>query len=125
MKFEQFRHEHNEVRTHQSLNQRTPQDLYYRSAKNYDPKVEPWKYPEGFAVKYVCRNGAIRWGDGKWVMVSTTLIERYIGLEQIAEGIWRVYYRGVFWVTWMKRNCASWMTRAGYIGQGKKCKRCA
>lgn len=27
--------------------------------------------------------------------VSTTLIEKYIGLEQIAEAVWRVYYRGV------------------------------
>ena len=92
-KFEAFRHEHNDVRPHQSLNKNTPQELYYRSARNYEATVEPWKYPEGFVVKYVCRNGAIRWGAGKWVVVSSTLIERYVGLEQIAEGIWRVYYR--------------------------------
>src|SRR5208337_3420465 len=84
---------HNDVRPHQSLNKNTPQELYYRSAHNYEATVEPWKYPEGFVVKYVCRNGAIRWGAGKWVVVSSTLIERYVGLEQIAEGIWRVYYR--------------------------------
>jgi hypothetical protein len=29
----------------------------------------------------VCRNGAIRWGSGKWVVVSSTLIERYVGLD--------------------------------------------
>ena len=46
-------------------------------------------------VKYVCRNGAIRWGNAKWITVSTTLKEKYIGLEQIAEGKWRVYYRNV------------------------------
>ncbi len=28
-------------------------------------------------------------------MVSTTLIEKYIGLEQFAPGKWRVYYRNV------------------------------
>jgi transposase InsO family protein len=95
VKFEQFRHEHNELRTHQSLNQHTPRDLYYRSARNYDPEVEPWQYPEGLVAKYVCRNGAFRWGAAKWVVVSSTLIERYIGLEQIAEGTWRVYYRDV------------------------------
>jgi len=27
------------------------------------------------------------------VVVSTTLIEKYIGLEQIVPGKWRVYYR--------------------------------
>ena len=26
-------------------------------------------------------------------MVSTTLIERYVGLEEIVKGKWRVYYR--------------------------------
>ena len=46
-------------------------------------------------MKYVCRNGAIRWGAAKWVVVSSTLIERYIGLELIAEKTWRVYYRDV------------------------------
>ena len=40
-------------------------------------------------------NAAIRWGSGKWVAVSSTLIERYVGLELIAEKKWRVYYRDV------------------------------
>ena len=43
-------------------------------------------------TKYVCRNGAIRWGASKWVMVSTTLIQKYVGLEEIVKGKWRVYY---------------------------------
>jgi transposase InsO family protein len=94
-KFDEFRHERNEVRPNQSLAKHTPQDLYNRSARNYDAEVEPWKYPDGFVVKYVCRNGAIRWGVGKWVCVSTTLIERNVGLELIAERKWRVYYRNV------------------------------
>jgi hypothetical protein len=46
-------------------------------------------------VKYVCRSGAIRWGFGKWVVVSSTLIEKYIGLEEMAQGKWRVYYRDI------------------------------
>jgi hypothetical protein len=45
------------------------------------------------SVKYVCRNGAIRWGGSKWVVVSTTLIEKYVGLQEMAKGKWRVYYR--------------------------------
>jgi transposase InsO family protein len=94
-KFTAFQREHNEVKPHQSLGQDTPQEQYYRSAKKYEGKIEPWQYPEGTVVKYVCRNGAIRWGRGKWITVSSTLIEKYIGLEQIAEGKWRVYYRNV------------------------------
>ena len=94
-KFEAFRHEHNDIRPHQRLNKHTPQELYYRSASTYESAVEPWSYPQGFSVKYVSRNGAIRWPGNRWVMVSTTLIERMVGLEPIAPGFWRVYYRDV------------------------------
>ena len=94
-KFDEFRRRYNEAHPREVLGQNTPQELYYRSAKTYDGTIEPWQYPDGIVVKYVCRNGAIRWGAGKWVMVSTTLIGKYIGLEQIAEGKWRVYFRNV------------------------------
>ena len=95
LKFDEFRHEYNDLRPHQGIRQRRPQDLYYRSARTYTADIEPWQYPDGIVVKYVCRNGAIRWGAGKWVMVSTTLIEKYVGLDQFAADKWRVYYRNV------------------------------
>ena len=94
-KFDEFRRRYNEAHPREVLGQNTPQEMYYRSAKTYDGTIQPWQYPEGMVVKYVCRNGAVRWGAGKWVMVSTTLIGKYIGLEQIAEGKWRVYFRNV------------------------------
>ncbi len=93
-KFKVFRREYNEGRPHQALGQRKPQELYRRSRRSLPPQTRPWKYPHGMVVKYVCRNGAIRWGFGKWVMVSTTLATKYIGLEEMAEGKWRVYFRG-------------------------------
>src|SRR5271169_1470097 len=68
------------------LEQSTPQELYYRSARTYNGRSEPWHHPDGIVVKYVCKNGAMRRGAGKWVMVSTTLIGKYVGLEQIEEG---------------------------------------
>jgi transposase InsO family protein len=92
-KFKAFGHEHNDVRPHQALHGHAPQELYYRSARVYDGTIQPYQYPAGLDVRYVCRNGAIRWGNGKWVVVSSTLIEKYVGLEPIAPGLWRVYYR--------------------------------
>jgi transposase InsO family protein len=74
-RFDGFRQEYNEERPHQSLGLRKPRQLYYRSARNYCQEALTWDYPPGLSVKYVCRNGAIRWGAGNWVMVSTTLIE--------------------------------------------------
>jgi transposase InsO family protein len=92
-KFDAFRQDYNEQRPHQALGQRKPAQLYRPSARKLPRRLKAWKYPQGMCVKYVCRNGAIRWGFGKWVVVSTTLMEKYIGLEEMAEGKWRVYYR--------------------------------
>jgi len=92
-KFNAFRQEYNEERPHQALGQRRPREFYRASHKRLPARIRPWKYPQGIVVKYVCRNGAIRWGFGKWVMVSTTLAARYVGLEEMAEGKWRVFFR--------------------------------
>ena len=124
-KFEEFRHEYNDLRPHQGLGQRRPQDLYYRSRRIYESVIEPWQYPEGTVVKYVCRNGAIRWGAGRWVMVSTTLIEKYIGLEQIASDKWRVYYRNVL-LGYLDENELRIVDSEGRLRRtNKKCKGCA
>jgi transposase InsO family protein len=92
-KFEGFRHFYNVQRPHQALGQRRPKEFYRRSPRRLHGTPRPWKYPDGMCTKYVCRNGAIRWGASKWVVVSTTLIEKYVGLEEIVKGKWRVYYR--------------------------------
>ena len=92
-KFDVFRQDYNEQRPHQALGQRKPAQLYRPSARKLPRRLKTWKYPQGMVVKYVCRNGAIRWGFGKWVVVSSTLIEKYIALEEMAAGKWRVYYR--------------------------------
>ena len=92
-KFDAFRQEYNEERPHQGLGQRKPGEFYRRSARKLPRKIAQWKYPQGFVVKYVCRNGAIRWGARKWVTVSSTLIEKHIGLEEMGSGRWRVYFR--------------------------------
>ena len=92
-KFDAFRHFYNVQRPHQALGQRRPKEFYRSSPRRFPRAARPWKYPQGICTKYVCRNGAIRWGASKWVVVSTTLIEKYVGLEEIVKGKWRVYYR--------------------------------
>jgi hypothetical protein len=123
--FDAFRVEYNEERPHQALGLRKPQQLYYRSAKSYCSQLQAWDYPQGMSVKYVCRNGAIRWGAGNWVMVSTTLIERYIALEQFAEDKWRVYYRNTL-LGYLDERVLRILDDQGRLKRAeKKCKRCA
>ncbi len=47
-------------------------------------------------IRRVSRNGALRWGSHEWVMVSTTLIGKNVGLEELGEGFWRVFFRNKF-----------------------------
>lgn len=36
---------------------------------------------------------ALRWRSTKWVMAATSLADKYVGLEEIEDGIWRIYFR--------------------------------
>ena len=92
-KFNPYRQEYNFERPHQALGGRTPAQLYLPSPRPYPETIQPWDYPSSFVTKRVCRNGAIRWGGYKWITVSSTLIEKYIGLELFADGLWRIYFR--------------------------------
>jgi len=75
------------------LNNQTPASVHIRSPKEYSAKVIPWDYPNTFLVRRVYANGCIRWGSYKWILVSTALIQKDIGLEELGNGIWRVYFR--------------------------------
>lgn len=44
-----------------------------------------------FETRYVSHNGGIRW-NCDWVNVSITCAGQYVGLEEIDNGIWNVYY---------------------------------
>ena len=44
-----------------------------------------------FEVRYVSANGGIRW-NSRWVNVSTVCVGEYVGLEEIDDGIWTVYF---------------------------------
>jgi hypothetical protein len=48
-------------------------------------------YPDRFEVRYVSGNGGIRWKRG-CVNVSTVCIGEYVGLDEIDDGVWNVYF---------------------------------
>jgi hypothetical protein len=68
-------------------------------AREGDRALHPWREAPGhFEVRYVSRNGGIRW-NRRWVCVSHLLMEQYVGLEAIDEGLWNVYCRPI-WLGW-------------------------
>ena len=54
-------------------------------------KIPPLEYPDRFEVRYVSANGGIRW-EKDWVNVSTVCAGNYVGLEEIDDGVWNVYF---------------------------------
>jgi len=48
-------------------------------------------YPDRFEIRYVSANGGIRWNQ-QWVNVASTCVGKYVGLEEIDDGIWTVYF---------------------------------
>jgi transposase InsO family protein len=90
-KFNRFREEFNEERPHEALDQQTPASLYRPSPREMPSKPPALEYPDRFEVRYVSANGGIRW-NSDWVNVSIVCAGEYVGLEEIDDGIWNVYF---------------------------------
>jgi len=54
-------------------------------------KIPPLEYPDRFEVRYVATNGGIRWNT-RWVNVSIVCAGEYVGLEEIDDGVWNVFF---------------------------------
>ena len=90
-KFNRFREEFNHERPHEALDQETPASVYESSPREMPNKLPPLEYPDRFELRYVSANGGIRWNKG-WINVSIVCAGEYVGLEEIDDGIWNVYF---------------------------------
>lgn len=90
-KFNRFREEFNQERPHEALDQNTPASCYTTSPRPMPDKLPPLEYPDRFEVRYVSTNGGIRWNHN-WVNISVCCAGEYVGLEEIDDGVWNVYF---------------------------------
>ncbi|GAA4279835.1 hypothetical protein [Gaetbulibacter aestuarii] len=44
----------------------------------------------------VTQNGAIRWRSYYWVYLTAALKGKFVGVQDLGNGIWKVYFRNVF-----------------------------
>jgi putative transposase len=91
VKFDRFKKEFNHERPHEALDQEVPASAYRPSPRPMPSKLPPIEYPDRYEVRYVSANGGIRW-NSQWVNVSITCVGEYVGLEEIDDGIWNVYF---------------------------------
>jgi len=89
--FDAFRHEYNEERPHEALNQHTPASVYTASPRNYPARLLEPEYPEDWQKRRVRPNGEIKWGGGL-IYVSQALLGQWVGLEPTGAGAWKVYF---------------------------------
>jgi transposase InsO family protein len=95
-RFDWFRQRYNTERPHEALGDATPASCYEPSPRPYCATLDPVGYPGHFERRRVSRNGGIRWA-ARWVNVSHLLAELEIGLEEIDDGLWNVYF-GPVWL---------------------------
>ena len=92
---DQFKKEYNEIRPHESLNMQTPNQNHTKSNREYKERKSSFDYPIDYKTLKVTKNGSTRWGAYHWVYISRAAIRRYVGLKELGNGIWNVYYRNV------------------------------
>lgn len=90
-RFDTFRQEFNHERPHEALKQATPASVYTPSATTLAAPKKLLDYPPHYEVRVVSTNSGIRWKNA-WVSVSHLLAGQPIGLEELDEGLWDVWY---------------------------------
>lgn len=90
--FNRFRYEYNEQRTHQGLaTGLRPVDVYTPSPRDFPEHLPEVHYPDHFDVRKVRYRGWIRC-HGAEVYASRQLEGEYVGLKQINDDLYQIYF---------------------------------
>lgn len=89
--FNTFRTEYNEERPHATLGGRPPGTLYRPSPRAYPEQLPPLEYPGHFLVKRVTNAGTFRLKH-RLLFIANALKQHHIGLEEVDDGIWSIYF---------------------------------
>lgn len=92
--FNAFRRLYNDERPHEALHGRTPASRYCPSRRAYTGTLPPIEYPGHFIVKRVTNAGTVRLKK-RLVFIANSLKQLPIGLEEVADGIWSIYFCAV------------------------------
>jgi len=90
-KFDRFREEFNQERPHEALGMKRPGEVYQASNRALPKRIEPYEYPAHYLVRRVSRAGTIRVFHNQ-IFVSNTLHEDYVGLEEVDNGVYDLFY---------------------------------
>jgi putative transposase len=89
--FDRFEYVYNHERPHEALGQQPPASVYRPSTRSYPSKLAEIEYENNMTIRQVRLGGRMKWKGGL-IYVSKTLIGEPIGLRQIEDQAWEVYY---------------------------------
>ena len=90
--FDRFRREYNQLRPHEALGMQTPEQVYTASSRQFPARLPAVEYPAAMQVRKVRGKGQISWRGHDNVFLSEVLIGELVGLLQIDDRYWRVYF---------------------------------
>lgn len=89
--FDRFRHEYNDERPHEALDQKTPASRYTPSRREMPSKPSSPEYKDTMTVRRIDDKGKL-WLGGATALVSRLLINEPVGLLPIEQDQWELYY---------------------------------
>ncbi len=90
-KLDVFREEFNQVRPHEAIGMKRPAEIYRSSGRTMLKRIDRYEYPGHYLVRRVSRSGTIRLFHNQ-VFVSNTLQEDYVGLEEVDDGVYDLFF---------------------------------
>lgn len=93
---EDFKNDYNNERPHEALNMKKPKDCYTASSKSWNGLLMPPEYDRSiFKVRKIEKTGQMTW-KGNHVFISEALRGEYVGLKQLENDYWEVFYGPIF-----------------------------
>lgn len=102
-RFDAFCADYNQFRPHEAINMAAPATIYKDSELKFPEDVRDISYPGHFKVALVNQNGTI-WLHNKYVYLGYLLRGQKLGLEEVAEGVWDIYFGPVRLAVYKERD---------------------
>ena len=91
LKFNDFVQEFNNQRPHEALQMKCPASIWTPSSREMPTRIPKPEYPGHFEVRSIRTDGTMNF-KGLMIYVTNVLIGQRVGLEEIEDGIWSIYY---------------------------------
>ncbi len=82
--------------SHEALGMETPASIHDFSNRPFPERIPKFAYESNMKIMKVTQNGAVRWKSYHWVYLTAALKGKYVAIQDMGKGIWKVFYRNVF-----------------------------